>query len=216
MSSRRRSTSESTTGDDLVDFIKQYRNVLDQLDEELGEDFPLWDVIERFDTSRSCRKSSRRTKQRIGEPPAVPTQPAARRRGNAAADTAEPAQPPQMLSQHRATVAVQLVANHSSSLRRRASTPIHRAASTDFRFGRAARAGRYNPKRRIVPSHSAGSCARRSGSRGSCGSRRHASDRDEMMHAADRIENRDARWFALRSDCGRLSRLRCEPRRAAI
>lgn len=42
-------SDEETTGGDIVDFIKQYRNVLDQLDEKLGEDFPLWDVLEKFD-----------------------------------------------------------------------------------------------------------------------------------------------------------------------
>ncbi len=40
---------EQTTGGDILDFVKQYRKVLDQLDERLGEDFPLWDVIEKFD-----------------------------------------------------------------------------------------------------------------------------------------------------------------------
>lgn len=40
---------EETTGGDLLDFVKRYRDVLDQLDEKLDEDFPLWDVIEKFD-----------------------------------------------------------------------------------------------------------------------------------------------------------------------
>jgi hypothetical protein len=48
--------SESSTGDDLIEYIVQYRNVLDQLDEHLTEDFPLWDVIERFDTEQKLKE----------------------------------------------------------------------------------------------------------------------------------------------------------------
>jgi hypothetical protein len=40
---------DETTGSDLLDFVKRYRTVLEQMDEKLGEDFPLWDVIEKFD-----------------------------------------------------------------------------------------------------------------------------------------------------------------------
>ena len=40
---------EQTTGGDILDFVKDYRRVLDQFDEHLGDDFPLWDVIEKFD-----------------------------------------------------------------------------------------------------------------------------------------------------------------------
>ena len=36
MNSRRFSTKKQTTGGDLIDFIKKYRQVLDQLDEKLG------------------------------------------------------------------------------------------------------------------------------------------------------------------------------------
>ena len=35
-----------------MDFIKRYRTVLDQLDEKLDDDFPLWEVIEKFDRER--------------------------------------------------------------------------------------------------------------------------------------------------------------------
>jgi hypothetical protein len=44
---------DATTGEDLLDYVKQYRKVLDQLDERIGEDFPLWDVIEKFDRENS-------------------------------------------------------------------------------------------------------------------------------------------------------------------
>ncbi len=63
--------SESSTGDDLIQYILQYRNVLDQMDEELSEAFPLWDVIERFDNEQKLQEELAAHKQRIGE-----TQPA--------------------------------------------------------------------------------------------------------------------------------------------
>jgi hypothetical protein len=40
---------DQTLGSDILDFIKEYRRVLDQFDERISEDFPLWDVIEKFD-----------------------------------------------------------------------------------------------------------------------------------------------------------------------
>lgn len=62
--------SESATGDDLVQYIIQYRNVLDQLDEEMGEAFPLWDVIERFDSEQKLQDELAAHKQRVsGKPP---------------------------------------------------------------------------------------------------------------------------------------------------
>ena len=47
----------------------QYRNVLDQLDEELGEDFPLWDVIERFDNEQKLPEelTAHKTARRSGK-----------------------------------------------------------------------------------------------------------------------------------------------------
>jgi hypothetical protein len=44
-----------TTGTDLMDYIKQYREVLDQLDEPLSDSFPLWDIIEHFDADQDFR-----------------------------------------------------------------------------------------------------------------------------------------------------------------
>lgn len=70
--------SESATGDDLVQYIIQYRNVLDQLDEEMGEAFPLWDVIERFDSEQKLQDELAAHKQRVSgkppEPEAAPTE----------------------------------------------------------------------------------------------------------------------------------------------
>jgi hypothetical protein len=40
---------EANIGEDILEYIKKYREVLDQLDETIDEDFPLWDVIEKFD-----------------------------------------------------------------------------------------------------------------------------------------------------------------------
>jgi hypothetical protein len=62
-------TNESSTGEDLIDYIIQYRNVLDQMDEELGDNFPLWDVIERFDNEQKFQEELAKHKQRIGEAP---------------------------------------------------------------------------------------------------------------------------------------------------
>ena len=45
-------SGEQTAGDDLIQDIVRYRNVLDQMDETLTEDFPLWDVVERFDNDQ--------------------------------------------------------------------------------------------------------------------------------------------------------------------
>jgi hypothetical protein len=53
-----------TTGGDLMDYVKQYREVLDQLDETLSDDFPLWDVVEGFDTDQNFTSELEAHKQR--------------------------------------------------------------------------------------------------------------------------------------------------------
>ena len=63
--------SDSSTGDDLIQYILQYRNVLDQMDEQLGESFPLWDVIERFDNEQKLQDELAAHKQRIGGTPSA-------------------------------------------------------------------------------------------------------------------------------------------------
>ncbi len=65
---------EQTTGGDLVDFIKKYRNVLDQLDEKLGEDFPLWDVLEKFDRENDFNAELKEHHERQGKPTGSPTE----------------------------------------------------------------------------------------------------------------------------------------------
>ncbi|MEX0642793.1 MAG: hypothetical protein WD468_08845 [Pirellulales bacterium] len=44
---------ESTTGDDLLDYVKHYRDALAQDEETIPDDFPLWDVIEKFDREQN-------------------------------------------------------------------------------------------------------------------------------------------------------------------
>lgn len=76
--------SDATTGDDLIDYFVRYRDVLDQLDESIDEDFPLWDVIERFDLEQKFQEELEAHRQRVeasetgtetdsdAEPPAQP------------------------------------------------------------------------------------------------------------------------------------------------
>jgi hypothetical protein len=58
---------EQTTGGDLVDFIKRYRQVLDQLDEKLGDDFPLWNVLEKFDRENDFNAELKEYRERHGK-----------------------------------------------------------------------------------------------------------------------------------------------------
>ena len=63
---------EQTTGGDIVDFIKGYRRVLDQFDERLDDDFPLWDVIENFDRESDFTEDIAAHRKRKGLPPLYP------------------------------------------------------------------------------------------------------------------------------------------------
>ena len=58
---------ETTTGDDLMEYVTEYREILDQLDESLDEDFQLWDIIESFDDERQFVEELRLHKQRLSE-----------------------------------------------------------------------------------------------------------------------------------------------------
>jgi hypothetical protein len=87
-------TSESSTGDDLIQYILQYRNVLDQMDEQLDESFPLWDVIERFDNEQKLQDELTAHQQRIGTaPPAGATGAAPSAEQKPAAGKATPDKP---------------------------------------------------------------------------------------------------------------------------
>ena len=59
---------DATTGDDLMDFIKRYRDVLDQLDQQLPDDFPLWEVVENFDKEQEFVDELRQRRERLGLP----------------------------------------------------------------------------------------------------------------------------------------------------
>lgn len=61
-------SDEETTGSDLLDFIKRYRTVLDQLEEKLDADFPLWDVIENFDREGDFPDELKEHRARQGRP----------------------------------------------------------------------------------------------------------------------------------------------------
>jgi hypothetical protein len=58
---------EATTGGDLIDFIKKYRQVLDQLDEKLDDSFPLWDVLEKFDRENEFNVELKDYRERHGK-----------------------------------------------------------------------------------------------------------------------------------------------------
>ena len=167
-SSRWRSTSESSTGDDLIQYIMQYRDVLDQLDEQLGEDFPLWDVIERFDNEQKLQEELAAHKQRIGAAPPAEA-PAAAATSSADEATMPPrrfaaaarrCRLPTRRSKHVAPRS-HLTAGASAIAAIAARSPLarHSSRSVDAALRLRSRRppGRYNPKRRIVPSFCRGS-----------------------------------------------------------
>ncbi len=67
---------DQTTGSDILDFVKGYRRVLDQFDERLDDDFPLWEVIENFDRENDFTEDIAAHRKRKGLPPLYPTEPA--------------------------------------------------------------------------------------------------------------------------------------------
>lgn len=58
---------DDTTGDDILQFIKEYAEVLDKIDEEIPNDFPLWDIIENFDLDGEFTQEVAEHKRRMGE-----------------------------------------------------------------------------------------------------------------------------------------------------
>jgi hypothetical protein len=60
---------EASTGEDILDYVKQYRRVLDQLDERLDDNFPLWEVIEKFDVEQDFTEEIQERRQRQGQAP---------------------------------------------------------------------------------------------------------------------------------------------------
>lgn len=55
---------EGTTGDDILEYVKDYARVLEQLDETIPADFPLWDIIEEFDAEQDFTAELQEYKQR--------------------------------------------------------------------------------------------------------------------------------------------------------
>lgn len=66
---------EATTGGDLIDFIKRYRTVLDQLDEKIPDNFPLWEVIEKFDKESDFATEIKERHEKQGKGTAQPGAP---------------------------------------------------------------------------------------------------------------------------------------------
>ncbi len=72
---------EQMTGEDILDYIMKYRDVLAQLDETIPANFPLWEVIENFDREQEFieevaahkARTGRATETPVATPEAVPT-----------------------------------------------------------------------------------------------------------------------------------------------
>lgn len=62
-------SDEGNTPDDVLYFVKDYRDVLNQLDESIPEEFPLWVLIEQFDTERSFTEELQEHLERQGKTP---------------------------------------------------------------------------------------------------------------------------------------------------
>ncbi|MEO1495698.1 MAG: hypothetical protein AAFV43_00960 [Planctomycetota bacterium] len=58
---------DGTTGDDIMYMIYDYNKVLEQLDEEIADDFPLWEIIENFDTERDFAAEVEERRRARGE-----------------------------------------------------------------------------------------------------------------------------------------------------
>ena len=56
---------DSLTGDDVLEVIGHYRDVLGELDEEFPEDFPFWDIIEEHDFEGKFRDLRELRKSRL-------------------------------------------------------------------------------------------------------------------------------------------------------
>jgi hypothetical protein len=84
---------DQTTGSDILDFVKHYRRVLDQYEEQIGENFPLWDVIEKFD-KESDFAEEKKEHDKHKAPSAGGTAPAAANPATPAAEAAPAATKP--------------------------------------------------------------------------------------------------------------------------
>ncbi len=64
---------DGTTGDDVMYVIKDYARVLEQLDEQIPDDFPLWEIIRDFDSDGDFTMQLSERDQRVGVSVADPT-----------------------------------------------------------------------------------------------------------------------------------------------
>lgn len=58
---------DGTTGDDILVYIIEYAAVLEKIDEEMPEDFPLWDIIENFDYDGALEEEMELHRKRTAE-----------------------------------------------------------------------------------------------------------------------------------------------------
>jgi hypothetical protein len=83
---------DAMTGEDLLEFIKEYRDVLDQMEEKIPDDFPLWDVIENFDREQDfVEEIAEHKRRKSGESAPTSTEPEPATTPEPAAETPEPA-----------------------------------------------------------------------------------------------------------------------------
>ncbi|MEX2168235.1 MAG: hypothetical protein WD851_02910 [Pirellulales bacterium] len=89
-------SDDGNTPDDVLYFVKDYREALDQLDETIPADFPLWVLIEQFDTERSFAEELQEHQERQGKIPEGDTPEAETPAdGTTPADEPTSAEPPQ-------------------------------------------------------------------------------------------------------------------------
>lgn len=58
---------DATTPGDVLFLMKDYKTVLDQLDESIPDDFPLWVLIEQFDTEQDFKEELQEYQERTGK-----------------------------------------------------------------------------------------------------------------------------------------------------
>ncbi len=112
------------TGEDIVEVIKKYRNVLNQLDESLPDDFALWDVIEAHDTEGAFRDALEARQARLSRSQGSPGEQAGETPVESAADvTSEPAEDDDAKAVEP-TPSTQRTATPSPPLRKRPTRPL--------------------------------------------------------------------------------------------
>jgi hypothetical protein len=66
-------------GGDLVDVIRRYRHCLEQDDQDLPEDFPLWEVVEKHGSRQGSPFPPISHEKKDQPPPAATKKPAKKR-----------------------------------------------------------------------------------------------------------------------------------------